>query len=209
MRKPFILLILLLLTSLTHAQVGIGTTNPQADLHVAGDMLVQEGFKVGNLNSVSPTDENFKLITRKTNSIPVGEITVLNVDSLTVAPVNNIDYHFTNISLDNLSDVDLQYSTNKYIVAIANFRYVGDAVKKVFVGGQKSIGNFVVRTFESGGTWHLEIRNRILELNASDSLEYFVTLVVYDKSYFRNLPPITTDLGGENHGTATSIPVLY
>ncbi len=209
MRKTFVILILLLLTSLTQAQVGIGTTNPQADLHVAGDMLVQEGFMVGTLNSVSPTDEDFKLVTRNTNSVPVGEITVLNVDSLTVAPVNNIDYHFTNISLDNLNDVDLQYSTNKYIVAIANFRYVGDPVKKVIVGGPKSIGNFVLRTFESDGTWHLEIRNRTLDLNASDTLEYYVTLVVYDKSYFRNLPSITTDLGGQHSGTASSIPVLY
>ncbi len=210
MRNPFVLFILLFSSSLTYAQVGIGTTNPEADLHVAGDMLVKESFKVGNLNTVSPIDENFKLVTRNTNSVPVGEITVLDVDSLTVAPVNNIDYHFTNISLDNLTDVDLQYNTNKYIVAIANFRYVGDPVKKVIDNnGRTSIGNFVVRTFESNNTWHLEISNRSLDLNASDTLEYYVTLVIYDKSYYRNLPSITTDLEGENSGTASSIPVLF
>ncbi|MBT8256243.1 MAG: hypothetical protein KJO23_06865 [Bacteroidia bacterium] len=201
--------IAILTCSIAIAQVGIGTTNPQADLHVGGDILVQEGFKVNNLNTVDPTDEDFMLVSRVTNSSPVGEIKVLNVGNVAVAPVNTIDMHFTNISLDNLSDVDLQYDTSKYIVSVANFRYVGDPIKKVPINSSMSIGNFVVNVFESGGTWHLEIRNRSLDLNAGDSLDYYVTLVVYNKAYFRNLSSINTDLGGNNTGSASSIPNLY
>lgn len=199
----------ILTCSITIAQVGIGTTNPQADLHVGGDILVQEGFRVNNLNTVGPTDEDFMLVSRVTNSTPVGEIKVLNVGNVTVAPVNTIDMHFTNISLDNLSDVDLQYDASKYIVSVANFRYVGDPIKKVPINSSMSIGNFVVNVFESGGTWHLEIRNRTLDLNVTDSLDYYVTLVVYNKAYFRNLSSINTDLGGNNTGSASSIPNLY
>ena len=201
--------LILLSYSLVIGQVGIGTTNPQADLHVGGDALIQTDLTFSNLATVSPTDEDFKLVTRVTSSLPAGEIKVLDVDALNVAPVNSIDFHFTNISLDNLTDVDLQYDTSKYIVSIANFRYVGDAIKKVPLGITNSIGNFVVKAFESGGTWHLEIRNRTLDLDVGDSLEYYITLIVYNKSYFRNLTTITTDLGGLNTGTASSIPVLF
>lgn len=195
--------------NLMNAQVGIGVTNPDTNLHVGGDVLVQDDLNIGTLNTVTPTDEDFKLLTRVTNSTPVGEITVLDVNSLSVAPINTIDYHFTNISLDNLSDVNLQYDSSKYVVAISNFRYVGDAIQKTSAGGSKSIGHFVVRTFENGGTWHLEIKNRDLDLTPGDSVEYYITLIAYDKSYFRNLAPIVTDLGGSNSGTASSVPVLY
>jgi len=190
------------------AQVGIGTTNPLADLHIAGDVLTQDYFSVDNFATVSATDEGFRLITRTTNSVPVGEIGILDVYNVSVAPINTRNYHFTNVSLDNLTDVDLQYNTDDYIVAVSNFRYVGDAIDKVPSNTTKSIGNFVVRVFESADTWHLEIKNRTLDLNIGDSVEYHITLVIYNKKYFRYLDPITTDLGGLNSGTASSIPIL-
>ncbi|MDC8004558.1 hypothetical protein POV27_10905 [Aureisphaera galaxeae] len=209
MKYKITLIVALLISGLSYAQVGIGTTAPKADLHVAGDMLVQDAFKVGTLTTVGSTEEDFKLVARKTNSNPVGELSVLDVQSISVAPVNLVNYHFSNIDSDNIEDLDLQYDTSKYIVGVANFRYVGDALEKLdYDATKKSIGQFVVRTFENGGTWHLEIRNRILDLQPSDSVEYYVTLVVYDKSYFRNLPSIHTDLGGGFTGTASSVPVL-
>jgi hypothetical protein len=205
------LTILLLFITLGPAigQVGIGTINPQADLHIAGDALVQTGLTMKNLVTVSTTDKDFNLVTRVTNSNPVGEIATLDVAFLNVAPINVVDYNFTNLQLDNLRDVDLQYDPNKYIVGVANFRHVGDAIKKIPGGDTYSIGHFVVRTFISGGTWHLEIRNVDLDLDAADSIDYYITLIVYNKSYFRYLAPITTNLGGSNTGSASSIPNLY
>ncbi|RMA64417.1 hypothetical protein [Ulvibacter antarcticus] len=206
--KKLIIVTLLLVCSKIIAQVGIGTTKPSADLHVGGDLLVQDSFYLKSLGTVSPTDENFKLIALNTNSTPAGEVKVLDVDALSVAPVNVINYEFTNISLDNLTDLDLQYDSSKYIVGIANFRYVGDAILKGPDPVTKSIGNFVVRTFESGGTWHLEIKNRTLDLAVGKSVTYHATLIIYDKSYYKHLAPITTDLGGSNSGNASSVPVL-
>jgi len=207
--KLLILPFLLLSLGPISAQVGIGTTNPQADLHIAGDALVQTGFMMNNLTTVDATDQDFQLVTRVTNSSPVGEITVLDVNAKSVAPVNVIEYSFTNVYLDNLTDVDLQYDETKYVVGIANFQHTGDAVKKIPAGATFSIGHFVVRTFTSGGTWHLEIRNVDLDLDIGDSLDYYVQLIVYDKSYFRYLPPITSNLGGSKIGSASSVPVLY
>lgn len=207
MKKPATLFFFLV-SGLLVAQVGIGTTTPLADLHVAGDALVQTGFETNTLTTVSATEEDFKLISRVTNSTPVGKIAVLDPNSLNVAPVNIVNYHFTNVYLDNLTDVDLQYDETKYVVGVANFRHVGDAIEKVPGGDNYSIGHFVVRTFKNGGTWHLEISNKELDLDGDDSLEYYITLIVYDKSYFRELPTITDNLGGSNTGTATVVPVF-
>jgi hypothetical protein len=209
MKKITIISLVFVFCQSAFSQIGIGTTTPETDLQVAGDVLIQDAFKTSSLPSVSNSDEDFKLITRRTNSNPVGEITVLDVDVLKVAPVNVVDYSFTNIQLDNLNDVDLQYDSSKYIVGVANFRQTGDAIKKVTVDGRESIGTFVIRTFESGGTWHLEIQNRDLDLDPGDSLNYHVTLVVYNKSYFRNMPSIVTNLGGSNSGSASSVPNLH
>ncbi|MBW2939111.1 hypothetical protein KXJ69_13425 [Aureisphaera sp. CAU 1614] len=208
--KRIITYIIFFAVGVSYAQIGIGTSSPQADLHVVGDMLIQESFIMSTLPTVLPLEEDFKLITRSNSSNPVGKVTELSVYDRAVAPINVVDYSFTNIQLDNLSDLDLQYDASKYIVAISNFRYTGDAITKTPVPATStfSVGNFVVRTFISAGTWHLEIQNRILDADVLDTIEYAVTLIVYDKSFYRNLPLITTDLGGSNTGTASSTPIL-
>lgn len=205
-------LLLMLLTTTCFAQVGIGTVNPEADLHVAGDVIIQEELELGVLPSVTNTDEDFKLLTRQTNSSPiVGEITRLDVDELTVAPINIFKHLFYNLRYDNIVDLNLSFETSKYIVGIADFRYIGDPVNKVMLNNRDdSIGAFVVRTFQSGGTWHLEIRNRFLNTtNQTNAVYYEVTFIVYDTSFYRQLPTITTNLNGSNTGTASSIPDLY
>ncbi|MGB3774788.1 MAG: hypothetical protein WA951_05990 [Leeuwenhoekiella sp.] len=208
--KIVILLLSIIQVSQVWAQVGVGTVEPEADLHVKGNTLIQEGIQLGSLPFVQPEDSDFKLITRITNSEPRGKVAVLDVDSLEVAPVNVINYTFTGISSDNLTDVNLQYDADKYIVGLANFRYVGDPInKRTLPNNTISVGAFVTRTFINNNTWHLEIRNRFLNLAAGKSLVYHVTLIVYDKSYYRNLPEIVTDLGGRNTGTASAQPNLY
>ncbi|MCC4212652.1 hypothetical protein [Leeuwenhoekiella parthenopeia] len=210
--KTRLLLFAFLISMPAFTQVGIGTVTPEADLHVAGDMIIQQEVEFGILPSVNNTDEDFKLLTRQTNSTPInGEITRLDVDELTVAPINVFKYYFGNINYDNITDLNLGFETSRYIVGIADFRYIGAPVNKVLINNaDDSIGAFVVRTFQSGGTWHLEIRNRFLNTTGStNQVNYEVTFIIYDTSFYRQLPTITTNLGGSNVGTASTIPDLY
>jgi len=208
--KIFTLIVVFCFVQNSFSQVGIGTTDPQAALDINGSLLIQEEFMLGRLPTVTSTDEDFKLLTRLNNSTPVGKITVLDVEKLTVAPINVVNYHFYNLNRDNLTNVDLQYDANKYIVGVSNFKYTGDAIPKSTANNVTSIGAFVIRAFIENSKWHLEIRNRFLNLQsgAPNGIQYDVTLIVYDKSYFRNLPVITTNLNGQNSGTASAVPNL-
>ena len=59
--KKWILYILLFTFSNAFAQVGIGTTTPLADLHVAGSVAIQENFKTNVLPMVTNKDEDFNI----------------------------------------------------------------------------------------------------------------------------------------------------
>lgn len=199
------------MSSLGFSQVGIGTITPQEELHVAGDFLIQTGFTTGSYPTVTNSDENFKFLARSSNSLPAGEVKVLDTETLNVAPINIFEYEFINLNLDNLRDVDLQFNSTDYIVSTANFRYEGNSIpKRAGSNGRREIGYFVKRTYvdPNTNTWHLEIRNRVLDSDNSTPISYKVTLIVYDTSYFKNLPLIDTDLNGNNSGTASNTPIL-
>lgn len=209
MKKHTLLILLVILSISLKAQVGIGTETPFPgfDLHVEGDLLIQDGLKVNGIPKVTPTESNFKLLTRSKNSSPIGELKRVDVDEISVAPITEVDYQFNNIAGDEVRDVDTQLDASKYIVSISNFRQFGGAVLKKTVESTKSIGNFIVRTFQSGGTWHIEIRNENLD-QTGNAILYRTRILIYDRKYYRSLPKITTDLGGNNSGDASSVPVF-
>ena len=186
-----------------YSQVGIGTTTPTPgyELDVEGSLLIQNTFKLEDLPNVNTEGSNFKLLLRKDNSTPPGEISRLDVEEIKVAPVNIIDYKFTKLSKDNLENVDLQYNASKYIVGISNFRYEGQPIQKGRSGSSYTdLGYFVSRTFMQNGTWHLEIRNRIRDNNQNNKIDYYVSILVFDRKYFKELPVITSNLNGLSIG---------
>ena len=208
-----LLVLIFIISAKSLAQVGIGTTQPETDLHVAGSTLVQEEFETTQLGSTDNNDVDFKLITRLTNSNPVGEINRLNVDNLTVAPINVIKYYFDDVDGDNLEDIDLSYEADRYLIAISNFRYIGAPIEKQAVDNHNrpTMGNFITRVFTAPSlndseveTWHLQIQNTFLDPESDEEIEYEITLIVYDRSYYRALTPIQTNLGGSNTGSVAA-----
>ena len=208
-----LLVLIFIISAKSLAQVGIGTTQPETDLHVAGSTLVQEEFETTQLGSTDNNDVDFKLITRLTNSNPVGEINRLNVDNLTVAPINVIKYYFDDVDGDNLEDIDLSYEADRYLIAISNFRYIGAPIEKQAVDNHNrpTMGNFITRVFTAPSlndseveTWHLQIQNTFLDPESDEEIEYEITLIVYDRSYYRELTPIETNLAGSNTGSVAA-----
>lgn len=202
MRKVFLLF--LLVVQFGYAQVGIGTTEPTPgySLDVNGSKLVQGEFKLNNYATQTLNNNDYKLLVRLLNSSPVGKIAYLDLDSVQIAPVNVADYVFTNLQKDNVIAVNLQFDADKYIVGLANLRHIEQHVVK---SGTTNIGYFVNRTYVNSdtNTWHIEIRNRTLDSPSDNAIEYHVTLIVYDKAYFKTLPVISHNFGG---GTTATIP---
>ncbi len=202
MRNVFLLF--LLVVQFGYAQVGIGTTEPTPgySLDVNGSKLVQDEFKLNTYSSQALNNNDYKLLVRLLNSSPTGKVAYLDINSVPTAPVNVADYVFTNLQKDNVTAVDLQFDADKYIVGLANLRQVGEHVVKI---GSSNIGYFVNRTYVDAvtNTWHIEIRNRTLDSPNDNAIEYHVTLIVYDKAYFKTLPVISYNFGG---GTTAIIP---
>ena len=197
-------LLFLFFTQLCISQVGIGVTNPTPGfaLEVDGSLLVQKEFKVDALPIGTTPSTNFEFLLRLQNSNPVGEVTKLNLTALPVGPINIANYTFTRLSLDNVTEVNLQFDASKYVVGLSNVRYVGIPILKGG-DGYVDIGNFVSRTYIKGDTWHLEMRNRTKDAASNNAITYHVTLIVYDRKYFKELEPISINFGGGTTATAT------
>lgn len=208
--KNTIIIPLLFCIQFAFSQVGIGTDSPTYgyQLDVAGSVLIQEEFKITPFTDENSAYYNFKFLTRLLDSEPIGEVAKLDLSLVKVAPINVFDYVFTNLKLDNVTSVNLQFDADKYVVGLSNFRYEGINIMKGWINnsGYLLIGNFVSRTYvdEDTNTWHIEIRNRGREAAIDDAITYYVTLIVYDKKYFRKLDTIEKDFGGETTGQADS-----
>ena len=205
--KHTILIFSLFFVKFVSAQVGIGTVSPEAgyELEIDGSLLVQSEFKV----EAFPTDAiqaSDQFVFRRLSSTPAnGEVVIMDMNTLDRAPINVINYHFTDVFQDNLESVDLLYDADRYVVGLSNVRYVGGTITKTNTvnGDYTGIGYYISRTYVEDGTWHLEIRNRTL--NAASSVTYYVTLIIYDKKYFKVLDPISVNFNGDTIGSA-SIP---
>jgi|SRR5690554_467321 len=203
MMKNFTIIFVFLIAQSGFSQVGIGTVNPDPlyELDVNGSMLIQDNFKVNEYTNQGIDNTDYKFLVRKTNSEPVGEVAYIDMSTLTVGPVNIADYTFTNLKADNVTTVNLQFDADKYIVGLANFQYVGRHITK---SPNTNIGHFRTRTFVDNGTWHIEIRNVSLDADRDDAITYHVTLIVYDRKYFKELPSIEYNMGGSASGEAPS-----
>lgn len=205
--KNFTLILLIFYIQFSYSQVGIGTNTPAPgyQLDVNGSLLVQKEFKTFPFSDVVSDYDNYKFLTRQLNSEPIGKVSKLDIGNIKVAPITVFDYVFTNLKRDDVNWVDLQFDANKYIVGLSNFRYEGENIRKGKVGNDfVIIGNFVSRTYVQGGTWRIEIENRRRNSTNDDAITYHVTLIVYDKKYFKELAPIEKDFLGQTTAEANS-----
>jgi hypothetical protein len=73
----------------------------------------------------------------------------------------------------------------------------------------KEMNDYTARTFVASGKWHLEILNKNTTTDTQENQDYFITLIIYNKSFFRNMPSINADLVGTKKDIASSVPSLY
>lgn len=200
------------------AQVGIGVTTPTNMLEVdKGDVYVTDKFYVNNLpayDGINLGPDNFRIVAvdadSQTHGAALDGRLMEFVGNQEIMPIIIQPYNVSNLSADNLNDLNLNISTTKYVISLSNFEAipVGGALgiyRKSGSGSNLVYDNFVIRTFENSGTWHVEIRAR--EGNPqTGSYQYNFDVVLFPKRFFRNLGQVSYDLNGSNTGAAAAPP---
>ena len=107
--KKHILILILLLTSLVQAQVGIGTVNPQETLHIEGDLIVEGFSNTDNSTSLVGADNEGNLITLNLdNQLTLENNTLYLANSISFG-IGDMDLSGISVGIGNLvHNLDLQ-----------------------------------------------------------------------------------------------------
>ncbi|MFY1046128.1 hypothetical protein [Chryseobacterium sp. GP-SGM7] len=206
--KKLLLISVLSLFLKMNAQIGIGTTNPTEKLEIVGSAAI------GTTITLDPTDyvnnsSGFTIVGIDPQSTIVnGKIIALET---LYTPITVQPYTISNIYRDDLNDLNLNIPTDKYFITIANFEAIPNAGNNgIFTDISASTinkGHFVLRVFESGTSWHVNIGYPTLNTeNTTDRYTYRFDIILYSKRFFKSLGEVSYDLNGSNSGTAVTAP---
>lgn len=191
-----------------HAQVGIGTMVPTESLEVIGSVVI------GTSVQLNPTDyvnnpAGFTVVATDPQSTPItGKL--LAVENLNT-PLTIQPYSISNIYRDDLNDLNLNISTDRFFITITNFQAIPSAGNNGIYTNTASSpinkGYFVINTFEANGTWHVKIGYPTLDTqNVTDRYTYNFDIIMYSKRFFKDLGTVTYNMQGINSGTAPAAP---
>lgn len=201
--KTQLLILLLIITSLASAQVGINNPNPIADLDVVGNVITD-----GKLFLENPGNETQlrgkQLLIRKTNN----EIVRYDVNDARYGPINYTEVIFQNLSSQGLLDFDTKISTSDYIVSLQNYFYfeAGTTFPEVVI--KSSINTNNIKGFQAyaykntiTNTWFLRVFPNNSDFQVLDvfsgnyvnsNIDLHVNLIIYRNNF------LTKDKGSIN-----------
>lgn len=211
MKNNLIILLPLVSGMLFSQNVGIKTTTPTEKLEVNGSVAIGTSVYL-NPNTYTSVPQGFDVLATDPQSATVNG-KIMKVETL-YTPIIIQPYSISNVYRDDLNDLNLQIPSDKYMVAITNF----EAIPSTTNSSQPNNGiysstslksYFVIRTFESGGTWHVNIGYPTLSTQyASARYTYNFDIILLSKRFFKVLDPSVTtyNLKGETTGDAVTVP---
>lgn len=220
--KNNISLIALLLTLFSYAQIGIGVENPTEILEVDGITVVNDKFYIDGLDNYSSGVDDFRLIAINPESSSFDGSVIEFYGNQEIMPIIIQPYEIQNIYRDDLNNLDLKVSTERYVISISNFEAIPYSTQTNGVNrglykisgnnsssSSRTYGNFVIRAFEQDGTWRVNIGSPTANTqNTTDRYTYKFDVVLFPKRFFKNLGNINFNLQGNNSGAATVAPNL-
>lgn len=210
--KNYFLLLLPMVSGILFSQnVGIKIPYPTQRLDVDGSVAIGTSVIV-NPNTYTKNSSGFDVLAVDPQSAVVAG-KVMKVETL-YTPILIQPYSISNIYRDDLNNLDLQISTDKYVVAITNFEAIPSTVNPSqsnngIYSASNVKGHFVIRTFEAGGTWHVNIGYPTLNTQyPSGRYTYNFDIILLSKRFFKVLTESATtyNLEGDITGDAGTAP---
>ncbi|MET3732260.1 hypothetical protein [Moheibacter stercoris] len=201
----------------TFAQIGIGVENPTELLEVDGTTVINDKFYVDGLDDYSGTVDDFHLIAINPESDDFDGSIIEFYGNQEIMPIIIQPYEIQNIYRDDLNNLDLNVSTDQYVISISNFEAIPSAnnlgLYKISGNNSstssRSYGNFVIRAFAQSGTWRVNIGSPTANTrNTTDRYTYKFDVVLFPKRFFKNIGNINYNLNGSNSGQAPVAPNL-
>ena len=220
--KTKIFLVAILIAINLNAQIGIGIPNPTEMLEVDGNVIVSDKFKVDGLSEYSGNVNNFRLVAINPES-PTYDGNILEfAGNQEIMPIIIQPYEIKNVYRDDLNDLNLNISTEKYVISISNFEAIPSTTNineenlglyKTAGGNNasdtKTFGNFKIEAFEQSNIWHVRIGSPIANTRyPSARYTYKFDVVLFPKRFFKNLGNLTYNLNASNSGAAPTTPNL-
>ncbi|WP_410703726.1 hypothetical protein [Chryseobacterium sp. SIMBA_029] len=161
------------------AQVGINTSNPQGTLDVNGRTL-GDSYLIDGVNSIST--DNYYLLTRSTDTTPVGKVKKLDVSLRNVAPVNMYNITIQNVQQDEVVNLNTNLETGKYVVAIVGAVFSGAALNRNSDGSFGAYYNEITKVTVGSNTYHaINLDFKGGETTSLQKGTWNLSLVVYEK----------------------------
>lgn len=191
---------LFFISTFCFSQVGINTDTPRAGaaLDVNGSMKSGSVLLPDNLPAVSIAErETFVYLVQNQTT---GAIEHLDLDANgNSGGISSIlTYQLTNVDGDWVLDFDTKISAEDYALVILSAWFDRD-----LVGTNPAPP--VARTKQIGSTWHLEADYSAVSSNTNGT--WYITCVVYPKTYAKIFPLQTVSMGG-NTTAAASTPIV-
>lgn len=186
------------------SQVGIGTLNPSEKLEIVGSTAVGTSVTVDPSVYIN-NPSGFTIVGTDPQSAVING-KVLAVETL-YTPLIIQPYSITNIYEDDLTDLNLNISTDQFFITVANFEAIPSSGNLGIHTTTNNKGHFQIEVFQANNSWHVRIRYPTLNtLNTTDRYTYNFDIILYSKRFYKNIGTITYDLEGSRIGSALAPP---
>lgn len=207
-----------LITQVSFAQVGVNTTNPQADLEVIGDIKMDYGLVLENPGDNIQIRGSKLLINTMDNRLLEYDIT-----SSKYGPINYVEFVFNDVSTNGLLDYNTQISTTEYLVTVQGYYYLEAQTGDTNVMLHSILDNdnieghqFYAYANPVTQTWFIralvnnsQFVTRDGSTMTNSSIDLYLNTVIYRKGFIsKSQAPITVDMGNLETGIAP-LPVGF
>ncbi len=207
MKKKLFFFLILYFISITKAQVGINTINPQGTLDVVGRTLI-DSYLIDNINSTASS--NYYLLTRSTESIPAGKVKKLDISLRNIAPVNSYNIIIQNVQQDEVVNLNTNLDSNKYVIAIVNATFNGAVSQRNSDESYGAYYNEITKITSGSNTYYaVNLDFKGAGTVSSQNGTWNLSLIVYEKALVKDWGNYTGSVSSASFykGVSTNTPL--